>query len=175
MSELGLVSLPVVCRWPQGAPCERPVHAAAQMHIRNSCCFLGHIASPGRFRWLRTCVPAKSHAVSLTQRDIPRTHLKIHILCRLLTKAVVIAPYKQPSSDISLKRLRFQWTNMLLPQTMTASLPSLNVSWDFIHSDFWMLWEDWLDRGTIIHSNHADSPQKAKNCYSQSKLIYLNY
>lgn len=37
------------------------------MHIRNSCCFLCHIASLGWFRWLRACVPARSLAVALTQ------------------------------------------------------------------------------------------------------------
>lgn len=37
------------------------------MHIRNSCCFLCHIASLGWFTWLRACVLASSHAVALTQ------------------------------------------------------------------------------------------------------------
>ena len=37
------------------------------MHIRHSCCFLHHIAALGCFRWLRPCVPARSHAVALTQ------------------------------------------------------------------------------------------------------------
>lgn len=70
MSELGLVPLPMVCRQPQGAP--GMMWEAGpwdyKMHIRNSRCFLCHIASLGWFRWLRACVPARSHAVALTQR-----------------------------------------------------------------------------------------------------------
>lgn len=142
------------------------------MHIRNSCCFLCHIASLGWFRWLRACVPARSHAVALTQ-GMYHKHVLKFTFEQTSDKCKVTGPHKQPSSKSFLKTLSFQQTNRLLLQTMTASLQIPNLSCDFIHTDFfWMPWDHGLARATIIHSSHAASLQNAKKCcLSQNKNV----
>lgn len=145
------------------------------MHIRHSCCFLCHMASLGWFRWLRPCVPARSHAVALTQGMYHKHILKF-----------IFEQTSDKCSSHWASQAAKQWDfseDTELPADKQASSPDPDSFITSAESELWFH-PHWLLlnalRRSIGQGSHypfksCSLPAECKKVLSQSKYKCLSY